>query len=286
MSERYEGAIVWARRGYRVFPLCDPGEFGKRPRITGWQDRATTDESTIDRWWLEWPDANIGMAIQSYEFVLDADGPEQMRWVESNLPQTLTVSTGRQGGGAHYIFDVPVDLRLRNRTVCFDVAGLEGKTHGKLVVAPGSVHHSGKRYAVRDDADPEVLPGWAIERIGLYQPNTSGHSASPSELARWALRHEACTPAERRRGEVTYQRAVRRLRRDLPVTEGWATLFHVHARRVGEFVARGAYTYDDAVTALMAVFVQLDDGRGGEKGRRHVLRSIERGVAIGAREAA
>lgn len=283
MTDRVQHALHWASLGYHVFPLHDPGDSGKRPRIVGWQDRATTDPEIIDSWWLEWPAANVGVAIQSYEYVLDADGPDQVRWVTSNLPYTLTVKTDR---GAHFYYDVPVDVRLRNRTVCFDQLGLEGKTKGKLVVGPGSQHKSGSVYKVHSDYDPEVLPGWAIERIGLYQPNTSGGAASPAELSRWAARHACCTVEERRRGEVVYARAVRRLRRDLPGCEGWATLFHVHARRVGEFVARGAYTYDDSVTALMAVFSQLDDGRGGEKGRRHVLRSIERGVAIGAREAA
>lgn len=281
--ERHEHAQAWARLGYHVFPCHNPGELGKRPRITGWQDRATTSPETIDRWWLEWPDANVGVAIQSYEYVLDADGGTQVSWVLANLPRTLTVHTGR---GAHFYYDVPVDLRLRNRTVCFDQVGLEGKTKGKLVVAPGSKHKNGKVYSVWNDADPEVLPGWAIERIGLYQPNTSGHDVSVAEMHRWGLRHEACTPAERRRGEVTYQRAVRRLRRDLPVTEGWATLFHVHARACGEFVARGAYGYSEVVAALTALFEALDDGRGGDKGRQHVIRSIQRGVAIGAREAA
>lgn len=278
-------ALNWASRGYHVFPCEDPGPNGKKPRITKWQERASRDDLQLEAWWEEWPEANIGVALQEYEYVLDADGPEQVRWVQGNLPRTLSVKTGRVGGGAHFYFDVPIAMRLRNRTVVADIVGLEGKTQGKLVVAPGSVHTSGSTYELWDNTDPELLPPWIIERIGMWDGSlkTGGRQPDAVELVRWDAAHEYASPVTRRRGEVVYARAVRRLRRDLPVTEGWATVFYAHAVVCGEWVARGAYTYEELCKALVSLFESLDDGRGGAKGASHVIRSIHRGVAAGAR---
>lgn len=287
---RIESALDWASRGYLIFPLHDPGVDGKRPRIKGWQDRATTDPLQIEAWWEEWPEANIGVALTDRQYVLDADGPEQVRWVKSHLPETLSVGTGR---GRHFYFRLPAEVQLRNRTTLWNVPGLEGKTAGKLVAGPGSVHKTGSLYYVRTDLDPGELPWWSWEHIGDRDESVqveAGDSPTAAELEEWDRRLMAKTEvgvgavgAMRARGRLAYTQAVTRLRRDLRGADAWATVFYARSMQVGEHVARGGLEFQEVVDGLSRLFDELDDGRGGDKGRDHVMRSIRRGVLAGAR---
>jgi putative DNA primase/helicase len=52
-------ALVYASWGWHVHPLR-PGD--KRPLLSNWPQRATTDADAIRRWWGRWPQANIGLA--------------------------------------------------------------------------------------------------------------------------------------------------------------------------------------------------------------------------------
>ena len=49
---------------------------GKHPRIGDYREKATTDIGQIEKWWNDWPDANIGIATggDSRLFVIDEDG--------------------------------------------------------------------------------------------------------------------------------------------------------------------------------------------------------------------
>lgn len=59
--------------GFRIFPLhhwtqngCSCGKAcrspAKHPRISVWQDNATSNADTIGEWWKVFPNANIGLA--------------------------------------------------------------------------------------------------------------------------------------------------------------------------------------------------------------------------------
>jgi hypothetical protein len=131
-------ALALARRGWAVFPL--------RPRTKepyggthGVLD-ATADEETIRRWWDEHPDANIGVATGAPgPDVLDIDHPDRAptglegRCVARGAP---TVATAR---GRQYYFEGTTDGTI----------GLgfgELRRRGSYVVAPPSIHPTGKTY--------------------------------------------------------------------------------------------------------------------------------------------
>lgn len=163
-----KAALALAERGFAVFPLHTPdpkhaggcscrdrtcSSIGKHPRtIKGLHD-ATTDPEQIRRWWLMWPDANIGLATGrdlpggGYLAVLDIDprndgdsSVEELERKHGALPDTVIVRTG--GGGWHHYFTSAEPVRSRK-----DLApGVDLKAVGGYVVAPPSVHASGALY--------------------------------------------------------------------------------------------------------------------------------------------
>src|SRR5690606_13129278 len=150
-AELMQAALEYARRGWRVFP-CRPGD--KRPmKGFRWRDEATIDEETIKRWWKRWPEANIGLATGGGRdgdgvVELDVDGEEGKRCLRElevaycPLPRTLEARTG--GGGRHIFFKAPnwyIPNSANKIGRKLDIRG-----DGGYIVAPPSIHRSGKRY--------------------------------------------------------------------------------------------------------------------------------------------
>jgi phage/plasmid primase, P4 family, C-terminal domain len=155
-------ALEYARdRRWSVFPV-DSAE--KRPLILKWTSRASTEEDTIDRWWRKWPDAGIGIVTGQVSQLcvvdIDSDAALTRLQAEGPIPDTLTVETGR---GIHLYFQTVTDVPNRTGLLC---PGIDIRGNGGFVIAPPSLHHSGKRYTWRDLAVPLTpLPGWLEERI-------------------------------------------------------------------------------------------------------------------------
>ena len=160
-------ALALAKRGLQVFP-CTPR--GKTPAVAGGCNAATTDELTIARWWRQNPEANIGIATgkPSGVFVVDVDGIDaegELRKLEAQhgaLPTTVEVITGR---GRHLYFRMPApDIRNSASKIAphIDVRGTGG-----YVLAPPSIHPTGRRYAWSVDCAGTIAdaPSWLIERI-------------------------------------------------------------------------------------------------------------------------
>jgi Bifunctional DNA primase/polymerase, N-terminal/Primase C terminal 1 (PriCT-1)/Helix-turn-helix domain len=145
------GARELANLGLRVFPLHHADALGhcscrdracrkiaKHPRITKWQNKATTDRGQIDRWWLKWPEANVGVATGEGLIVADIDGLDGELLAEDlGLPPTAYVTT-RRGRHLYYIGDGPT-----RAGVC---SGVDIRGEGGYVVAPPSVHATGVEY--------------------------------------------------------------------------------------------------------------------------------------------
>lgn len=173
---KMQWAKALAGKGLRVFPLfspvfhedgtasCSCGNsqcacIGKHPRIGEYPEKATTDVGQIEKWWNFWPDANIGIATggDSRLFVIDVDGPEGKESMEhlqgdlGNLPETLTVKTGREEGGQHAYFWVPEGAKIHG-TVGAIAPGIDTRGFHNYVVGPGSVHESGRLYSLVDEA--------------------------------------------------------------------------------------------------------------------------------------
>ncbi len=167
-------AVKYGRHHLRVFPVhsvdssgrctcgcADPActTRGKHPRIRKWQEQATADPLTINHWWSEWPDANIGLVMAPDLIGIDVDprngGDETWRDISAQhggFVDTWQAQSG--GGGAHYIFRVPEGCTPRTDTLG---PGVDVKYHGYLLVEP-SVHLSGGVYTWDVTLAPGTMP--------------------------------------------------------------------------------------------------------------------------------
>lgn len=178
-------ALDYAARGWRVIALHTPFMLGnkvgcscprrmdcrtpgKHPRFVGWRDLATTDPAVIQTWWRHFPQANVGIATGGAAgiVVLDVDGQagrESLTRLTAEygpLPETLRQSTGRVGGGTHYLFHVEAGYLdwLRNRTQI--APGIDIRTEGGQIVATPSLHPSGALYMWENAAELAPFPEW------------------------------------------------------------------------------------------------------------------------------
>lgn len=112
-----QAALSYAQRGWPVLPLR-PGE--KTPLTTNGFKDATTDEATIQKWWEQTPDANVGIRVglESGLIVIDVDNKNGKNgstslWklrnnIGSETVNTLIVTTPH---GFHLYYTFPDELR-------------------------------------------------------------------------------------------------------------------------------------------------------------------------------
>jgi hypothetical protein len=141
-------ALKLAGKGFRVFPCV---ERGKEPAVADNLKRATTDPNIISGWWRS-RDFNIGIATGegSGIWVLDVDGEEgeqtlrQLEAADGALPPTVEAITGK---GRHLYFRWPAGVEIRNTQDNPVMPGIDVRGEGGYVLAPPSVHPSGRIYA-------------------------------------------------------------------------------------------------------------------------------------------
>lgn len=209
--DMHKAATWYAKRGIAVFPLHEPllaeGIFlfgcsceewrrsddclaktphrhlgpdescatpGKCPRVA-WKTKSTTELRQIAAWWRWWPDAGIGIDCgKSGLTVLDFDvnkpgyaGNELYERLAAEYP-TVEVITG--SGGRHLLYKAPADVRITNSAAGLP-AHVDVRSNGGYIVAPPSVHHSGRRYQYEQgkspaDMAPVALPQFLVDLLG------------------------------------------------------------------------------------------------------------------------
>ena len=163
MEKTLSSALGIARDGFSIVPFISEGNT-KRP-ITkhGFKD-ATQDETTIKKWWTCNPQANVAIATgkQSdgqFLIVIDADrhnaetdgivSLEKWQAAHGAFPETVTVQTG--GGGTHYYFTLSPENAEGVKGTTGILPSVDIRAEGQGVVAPPSLHASGKRYVWLSD---------------------------------------------------------------------------------------------------------------------------------------
>jgi putative DNA primase/helicase len=185
-------AAAYAAQGWPVFPLhgfaaglctctrpaCSSP--GKHPRTRQGLKDASTNEPIVAGWWERWPDANVGVRTGSASGLLvldvdaDSNGEQSLAGLEQihgSLPDTVTALTG--GGGKHLFFRHPGG-EVRNSAGKLG-EGLDIRADGGYIVAPPSIHVSGRAYRWQEGhasgevplADP---PGWLLALLSRRDP--------------------------------------------------------------------------------------------------------------------
>jgi hypothetical protein len=135
-------------RGFAVIPI-QPAD--KRPYVK-WSELNHVGHDKVLAWWRLWPEANIAILTGHRSgglLVLDVDPRNGGTHV--GLPPTrFTITTG--GGGKHLYYRAPQGAEKLPKQAS---PGLDVKFEGGYVIAPPSLHSSGRRYEW-DAAIPRV----------------------------------------------------------------------------------------------------------------------------------
>ena len=209
MSDRLDAALYLVSRGAKVFPLhgmrqdsagrliCTCGnpaceDAGKHPLsklAPSGVNNATTHEHIVRHWFTTAPFANVGLATGK-TVVVDVDprhgGDASLEALEAQhgpLPETTRTITG--SGGQHIFFRPPEGVRIKNSVGGNGglAPGLDIKSTGGYVVAPPSLHASGRHYAWSvdhhpDEVSPAPMPTWLVQ--ALAQTGGDGSARDPS----------------------------------------------------------------------------------------------------------
>lgn len=168
-----DAALAYLALGWSVIPMQPRG---KRPMVrwTSYQSQRPS-RAEVEHWYRHWPDANVGIVTGRLSglLVLDVDaghgGAESLAQLEHEfgaIEPTLECLTG--GGGRHLYFrhfgeTVPNKAGFR--------AGLDLRGDGGVVVAPPSIHPSGRPYRWRagcgpGELGPAPMPEWLRAIVG------------------------------------------------------------------------------------------------------------------------
>lgn len=160
-----EYALNYIKKGYSIIPV-GRGEDKKEPFLPSYLeffDRKPTEEE-VRLWWKQYPEAQIGILTGKINnlTVLDVDYNEKGK-VESGLayhgdfPKTLTVQSGSGGKHFYYKYCEKAD-GLKNLRPRIDI-----KSNHGYVIAPPSLHKSGKRYEWIEKIDPKPFPEFLLD---------------------------------------------------------------------------------------------------------------------------
>ena len=202
-------ARAYVDQGIPVFPLV-PRE--KEPRVARGFYSATTNLHQIQRWWSDWPTANIGIATgkPSGFWVLDIDprhgGLRSLEALERDAKQwgatTPLFATLRQltgGGGVHLLYQMPSPLgvTLPNGTFA-GYQGIDLKKDGGYIVAPPSIHPCGYPYQWQHDELPAPFPTALVELWVEERQRAFSRASAPDETqTRWREARESPQDRER-----------------------------------------------------------------------------------------
>ena len=140
-------ALFYRKRDISVIPVGK----NKKP-LFSWKEytRRLPTRSEIKEWWKEYPDANVAIITGEISglTVIDIEKGGKRKY----LPDTLIAKTG--GGGYHYYYKYTV--RFKNGVRVKPLTDL--RNNSGYVVAPPSMHQSGKKYKWYNQEDLSPFP--------------------------------------------------------------------------------------------------------------------------------
>ena len=167
-------ALQLAGLGWSVLPVCwpkpdgscdcprghDKKNSGKAPMTPNGAKNATTDTAAIERWWAEWPSANVGVALAPSGLVaIDCDSEAA---IHEAFELGLTPTLCRVSRWPAYVFQATVGTPKTNRTQWGESHKLDILGGGYLVVH--GTHQTGRDIYLEGESLSEV-PRWAVNAL-------------------------------------------------------------------------------------------------------------------------
>ncbi|MEO7178654.1 MAG: bifunctional DNA primase/polymerase [Allosphingosinicella sp.] len=192
-----EAAFAYAACGFLVLPVV-PG--GKEPLNPHGSRGASSDLPTIRGWWEKWPNAGVGIAtgplsglvVIDVDQKAEIDGEETLAAAGTPLPGSWQCLTG--GRGRHIYLRYPAA-----RIGCSPLGpGVDVRGDGGFVVAPPTLHASGRQYCWDVGHHPEEtalaeMPPWLVDALetGSARTHDSRITSGPESWIKEGQRNTA-----------------------------------------------------------------------------------------------
>jgi hypothetical protein len=163
-----DNALALVARQIPVIPIL-PHQ--KVTFLKNWPELATTNPGQVEAWNKQNPQYNCGAVAKLDGFwMLDCDAPSLQQTIEKEtnqvFPQTFSVRSRR---GLHFYFKHNDASRALKKNIQLkdeqDKVLCDVKVHNGYVVGPGSIHETGIRYEVVNDAGIIEAPDWLVTWI-------------------------------------------------------------------------------------------------------------------------
>lgn len=167
MATILSSALEYLGMGFSVIPIMPRGKLPQANVLPGygeskasWEQFQHTPPSdiTVMEWFADRPRLNLAIVTGKVSnlVVIDVDneqGLEQYRlWHGGHGVKTTWVHTGK---GFHFYFNYPDGVEIRNRTHWRE--GIDIRADGGYVLAPPSIHPSGRQYTWgRSETAPHI----------------------------------------------------------------------------------------------------------------------------------
>ncbi len=170
MNEVLKAALLYRGHGYSIIPTKPD----KKPYIpwTPYQSQKA-EPTTIEQWWKEWPEANIGIVTGKISgiVVVDVDNEAGREALDKYIPDSLLVpSSNTPRGGVHLYFKHP-GSPVGNATGI--LPGVDVRGNGGYVIAPPGKGANGKAYSWIDglsifDIPPAEMPDEFLSKLSIH----------------------------------------------------------------------------------------------------------------------
>ena len=176
MTDNEAAMLSYAARGWLTFPAPPDGSkkgCTSAEKSNGRRWGATTDATEIEKYFQQFPRANVGIATgeESGLFVVEADTPEghdvdgiaSLRRLEAEhapLPDTLIAES--PSGSLHYYFKWPTDCVIRSTRSKIG-PGIDQRGDGGMVLCPPSLRPGVGEYRWLNKNEIADAPQWIID---------------------------------------------------------------------------------------------------------------------------
>ncbi|MDV7751732.1 bifunctional DNA primase/polymerase [Enterococcus casseliflavus] len=178
-----QAALKLQKDGFYIYPLA-PNTKIPLKGSNGFND-ATNDLETIQKWWNDEPNRNIGLMLKQHNLIVidcdnhidDVNGIENFKQIAAKYNGLDTLDTYRQitpRNGIHFIFKLPIGVDIEQQQSAFsDVLGNE-KTGIDIIrygvpLAP-TITPKGQYKAVGELTDIAMLPQWIVDLLVKDKP--------------------------------------------------------------------------------------------------------------------